>query len=135
MNVPAGAQIPALLKDAGVDGILRLETHRDLVLRMARLESITTTTAPAPKGAAQGLMGTTTILLPLEGIIDMDAEKARLAKELEKQEGEIRKVDAKLENPQFVGKAPEDVVAEIRERRMEAQTVCEKLRAALAGLA
>ncbi|HAU28889.1 MAG TPA: valine--tRNA ligase [Rhodospirillaceae bacterium] len=135
MNVPAAAQIPAMLKDAGTEGAARLETHKDLVLRMARLESLAITLENAPKGAAQGMMGTSLIILPLAGIIDMDAEKARLAKEVEKQDAEIRKIDAKLGNPQFVDKAPEDVVIEVRERRAEAEAVCTKLRAALERMA
>ena len=64
----------------------------------------------APKGAALIVAGEATAALPLEGVIDMGAERARLAKEIGRAESEIAKIDAKLGNAQFVAKAPEDVV-------------------------
>ena len=58
--------------------------------------------------------------LPLEGVIDLDAERARLAKEIQKIDVDVGKIDAKLGNADFIRRAPEEVVEEQRERRDEA---------------
>ncbi|EWY42242.1 valyl-tRNA synthetase [Skermanella stibiiresistens SB22] len=135
MNVPAGAQIPMLLKDAGTETARRLDTHRDLILRMARLSSADTTTEPAPKGAIQAVLDEAAVLLPLAGVIDIDQEKARLRKEIDKLSGEVAKIDQKLNNANFVSRAPEEVIEEQRERRATAEAGRAKLTEALARLA
>jgi valyl-tRNA synthetase len=58
--------------------------------------------------------------LPLKGVIDLTAERARLAKEMQKAEADIARVDAKLNNPKFMERAPEEVVEEEKEKRDEA---------------
>ncbi|PWB79264.1 MAG: hypothetical protein C3F11_21275, partial [Methylocystaceae bacterium] len=68
--------------------------------------------------------------IPLEGVIDLSAEKARLAKETAKLEGEVKKIEAKLANADFLARAPEEVVDENRERREELLARIEKLAAA-----
>jgi len=73
-----------------------------------------------------------TLVLPLAGIIDLDKERARLTKEIEKNASEVEKIDRKLGNAQFLEKAPDEVVEEQRERRAEAQAAIERLREALA---
>ena len=60
------------------------------------------------------------IALPLIGVIDLAAERARLAKEMQKAEADIARVDAKLGNANFVARAPEEVVEEEKEKRAEA---------------
>ena len=84
----------------------RLERHEDTIKRLARLDDITFADA-APKGSAQIVVGDTTVALPLAGVIDMAAERARIAKEEAKTREEIAKVDAKLANAEFLAKAPE----------------------------
>ena len=130
MNVPAGAKIPLVL--AGSDDAIkqRANRHKDTVSRLARLSSITFVDT-APKGAALIVFGDTTAALPLAGVIDMTAERARLEREIEKAAGEIKKIDAKLSNEQFVSKAPEEVVEEQRERRADFEAVTARLTAAL----
>ena len=81
MTVPAGAKIPALLRGAGAQTAARLDRHRDLVLRLARLNSIDIA-ADVPKGAIQAVVDEATLLLPLADIIDLDQERARLEKEI-----------------------------------------------------
>jgi valyl-tRNA synthetase len=76
-----------------------------------------------------------TIILPLAGTIDIAVEKARLDKEAKRLDGEIEKVDKKLGNAQFLERAPEEVVAELRERRAGYAAGLEKVRAALEMLA
>ena len=87
------------------------------------------------KGAAQIMVGEATVSMPLAGIIDMDAERTRLTKEGEKAAKEIARIEAKLGNQQFMAKAPEEVVAEQRERLAEATQLTARISAALARLA
>ncbi|CAO3445691.1 Valyl-tRNA synthetase (EC 6.1.1.9) [Azospirillum argentinense] len=135
MNVPPAAQIELKLKDAGPESLKRLDTHRDLILRMGRLASVEPLSGPVPKSAVQAVLDEATLILPLEGIVDLDKERARLTKEIEKLSGEIKKIDAKLSNEQFVAKAPEEVIEEQRDRRDTAEQARDKLQKALEMLA
>ena len=72
--------------------------------------------------------------LPLKGVIDLAAERARLAKEMQKAEADIARVDAKLGNANFVARAPEEVVEEEKEKREEALGRKEKIAEALERL-
>jgi valyl-tRNA synthetase len=130
LNVPAGAKIPLLLIGADAATQARLERYQDLIDRMARLEYSTSADA-APKGSVTFVIDGSTVALPLEGVVDLPAESARLAKEIGKLEGEIGKMDAKLGNASFVEKAPEEVVEELRERRVDAVASATKLKHAL----
>jgi valyl-tRNA synthetase len=130
MNVPAGAKIPLVLVGAGKATRVRAQHHEDTIARMARLDGITFAKA-LPKGAAQIVLGEATAALPLAGVIDMAAERARLAREIEKAQAEIAKIDAKLANESFVAKAPPEVVEENRERKAAFEATVLKLRAAL----
>ena len=130
MNVPGGAKIPLLLVGASEITHARATRHNDTILRLARLESIALSAAP-PKGSAQVVVGETTVCLPLAGVIDMAVEKKRIAKEVEKVGLEIKKVTDRLGNPQFRGKAPTEVVDELRERQTEWEVKAARLKAAL----
>ncbi len=131
MNVPPAAQIELTLKDADAGSLARLDTHRDLILRMARLSSVEPMVGPTPKSAVQAVQDEATLVLPLEGIVDLDKERARLTKEIDKLAGEIKKIDAKLSNEQFVAKAPDEVIEEQRDRRAAADQARDKLQKAL----
>ena len=130
MNVPAGAKIPLILVGASPETLARAARHNDTILRLARLETITNAVA-APKGSAQVVVGETTVCLPLAGVIDMAAEKKRIAKEVDKVGLEIKKVTDRLGNPQFMGKAPAEVVDELRERQTDWEVKSARLKAAL----
>jgi valyl-tRNA synthetase len=134
MNVPAGAKIPmiAVAPDAGVS--LRLDLYRELIARLGRLERIGVE-AGAPKGAVQIVHEGGVFALPLAGIIDIEAEKARLAKEIDKCAKEIDAVDKKMSNPNFVERAPSEIVEENRERRAATSERRDKLSAALKQIA
>ncbi len=131
MNVPPAAQIELKLKDPSPQTVQRLAAHRDLLLRMGRLASIEPLQGTVPKQAVQAILNEATLILPLEGIVDLDKERVRLAKEVEKLAGEIKKIDAKLSNEQFVAKAPEEVIEEQRDRRDTATQARDKLQKAL----
>ncbi|MBP2294741.1 valine--tRNA ligase [Azospirillum rugosum] len=135
MNVPPAAQIDLKLKDAGPESLKRLDTHRDLILRMGRLAGAEPLSGAVPKSAVQAVLDEATLILPLEGIVDLDKERGRLTKEIEKLSGEIKKIDAKLSNEQFVAKAPEEVIEEQRDRREAAEQARDKLQKALEMLA
>jgi len=131
MNVPAGAKVPLVLVNASAEARARAERHDETLKRLARLDAITFEPS-APKGAAQIVVGDTTAAIPLAGVIDMSAEAKRLAKEIDKTVVEIKKVTDRLANPQFMAKAPEDVIDELRERQSDFEARQDKLRAALA---
>jgi valyl-tRNA synthetase len=135
MNVPPAAELTATLRDASAETRRRLDSHDALIRRLARLASIEPSEAVPAKGSAQAVIDETTLVLPLAGIIDLDKERARLTKEIEKNASEVEKIDRKLGNAQFLEKAPDEVVEEQRERRAEAQAAIERLRQALARVA
>jgi valyl-tRNA synthetase len=128
--VPAGAKIPLLLVGADDATQVRLERYQGLIDRLARLE-YSTSADSAPKGSVTFVLDGATVALPLEGVVDLPAEAARLAKEIGKLESEVAKMDAKLGNEAFVAKAPEEVVEELRERREEEAASAVKLKHAL----
>ena len=133
MNVPAAAQIPLVLVAPSDEVAARATAWDDTIRRLARLSSISVSATP-PASSAQMIVRGTIVALPLEGVIDISAEVARLTKEIGKEEAEVKKVDAKLGNAEFVRKAPEEVVEENRERRTEALARIEKMKAALERL-
>jgi valyl-tRNA synthetase len=87
-----------------------------------------------PQGAVQLVVDEANFFLPLGGVIDIDQERARLQKNVEKLQAEVKSIDARLSNPNFTAKAPEAVVAENRARREEAAATAAKLAAALERL-
>lgn len=115
-NVPAGAQVPLVLVGADEGVRARVERWSETLTRLARLSEIGFADA-APKNAVQLLVRGSVAALPLEGIVDLAAEVARLKKEAGKARAEIGKIDGKLGNADFLARAPEEVVDEQRERR------------------
>ncbi|MGE4218316.1 MAG: class I tRNA ligase family protein, partial [Alphaproteobacteria bacterium] len=134
MNVPPAAQIPMTVLGSGPEAQGWLATHKDLILRLARLSGIETD-GEVPAGAVQLVHDEATVALPLAQVIDLAAEKQRLEKAIAKAEDEIGKLSKKLGNAQFVAKAPEEVVEEQRERLAETEAMRVKLGEALGRLA
>lgn len=132
-NVPAGAQIPLVLVASSADVQARAGRWGDIVKRLARVSDISFADA-APKSSIQLIIRGEVAALPLEGVIDLDAERARLAKEIQKLDVDVAKIDAKLGNADFIRRAPEEVVEEQRERRDEALTRKAKMEEALGRL-
>ncbi len=81
------------------------------------------------------MVGEATVSMPLTGVIDVEAERARLGKEVDRVAKDIARIEAKLGNEQFMAKAKEEVVEEQRERLAEATALRTKTEAALARLA
>jgi valyl-tRNA synthetase len=132
MNVPPASKLPLTLKTGNADERAWLDRHNELVLRLARLESAGA--GELAKGSAQIVVGEGTAGLALEGVIDFAKERARLTKDLQKADGEIARIDAKLANKDFVAKAPEEVIDEQREKRAEYEAARAKLSEALKRL-
>ncbi|MEQ1650577.1 MAG: valine--tRNA ligase, partial [Hyphomicrobiaceae bacterium] len=130
MNVPAGAKIPLVLVGASATTKARAEHHIETIQRMARIEALSFATS-APKGSAQMVIAEATACLPLEGVIDMAAEKKRLDKEIEGVMSDIGKMDAKLTNPNFMNRAKPEAIEETLERKAELLVQHEKLKAAV----
>jgi valyl-tRNA synthetase len=133
MNINAGAKIPLQFIEA--DSVTKAKANRaqDLIMRLARLESIDFV-ATAPKGAILGVVRGQSLALPLKGVIDLVAEKARLSKELAKIDMEAEKINAKLSNESFVAKAPASVIDENRNRLSELEEAKAKLNMAFERL-
>ncbi|HEX4179180.1 MAG TPA: class I tRNA ligase family protein, partial [Caulobacteraceae bacterium] len=132
MNVPPSARAPLTLSGAGAAMRLWLERHRDLILTLARLSAVRE--GDAPPGAAPFVIDEATAFLSIAEFIDVAAERARLVKEIGALATEIDRTAKKLANPDFVARAPDEVVEENRERLAAAEAAKAKLEAALARL-
>jgi valyl-tRNA synthetase len=117
MNITAA--IPVVLAGASKETQSRAERWAEFIKRLARVSDISSA-AMAPKGSVQLVVRGEVAALPLIGVIDIAAERARLAKEMAKADADIVRVDAKLNNANFVARAPEEVVEEEKEKREEA---------------
>ncbi|HEV7960846.1 MAG TPA: class I tRNA ligase family protein, partial [Rhizomicrobium sp.] len=134
MNVPAAAKIALVLTSASVETQARLSRNRGVIETLARLNEAKIGAA-IPSGSAQFVIGEAVAALPLGDVIDFAKERARLEKELKKAEDEIARFDTKLSNEQFVARAPEEVLAEQREKRAEAASLASRLKEAVKRLA
>jgi valyl-tRNA synthetase len=111
----------------------RTQRWSEFIMRMARVSEVTRT-PKFPQGAVQLVVRGEVAALPLKGVIDLAAERTRLAKEMAKADADIARVDAKLGNANFVARAPEEVVEEEKEKREEAQARKAKIAEALERL-
>ena len=131
MNVPPSKPSPVLLQDAPAEAMGRVDRWMDAIRRLARASEVSVLDGEIPKGSALAVLDTMTIVLPLAGLIDIDAERARLAKERDKLAADAKKTAAKLANADFVSRAKEEVVIENRERLAAAESEIARLQAAL----
>ncbi|SFR82165.1 valine--tRNA ligase [Sphingomonas jatrophae] len=132
LGVVPGARLTAHLRDASPDTLARAARQSAALARLARVDF---SDAPAPAGgAAQMVVDEATIILPLEGVIDLAAERARLAKAIEAAAKERDALAKRLGNPAFVEKAKPDAVAKAREDHAARAAEAERLEAALARL-
>ncbi|MGI9508381.1 MAG: valine--tRNA ligase, partial [Geminicoccaceae bacterium] len=134
-NVPAGAKVALSVHGASDETKRRLRQHEAAMQRLARLAEIQPSDSMVAKGALQVVVDEATFALPLADVIDLDQERQRLDKELSKTLVDLAKIEKKLANPQFLDRAPADVVAEQRTRQADMERSREKLRDALARIA
>ncbi|MGA9659142.1 MAG: valine--tRNA ligase [Asticcacaulis sp.] len=133
MNVPGSARAPLILTGASEVTIARLKTHNDLILFLGRLSGVTVADQAAA-GSVPFVAGEATAHLAIAEFIDLKAEAARLTKGIADFDKTIDGMKRKLDNPEFVRKAPEAVIVENRERLEEAENGKTKLTAALERL-
>ncbi|EXJ12117.1 Valine--tRNA ligase [Nitrincola nitratireducens] len=128
MNIGPGKAISVLLRNTDAEDERRLKATESLLIKLAKLDSIErlATDADAPMSAT-GLVGAMEILVPMAGLIDKDAELARLNKEVDKLNKEIERLAGKLSNEGFVSKAPAEVVAKEKDKLADMQAACSRL--------
>ncbi|MBV8520960.1 MAG: valine--tRNA ligase [Acetobacteraceae bacterium] len=131
MNVPQGSQIPVLLRDAAPETLARAERWLEAIRRLARVSEVGRLAGSIPKGCAQAVLDEATLVVPLAGSIDLEAERARLIKERSRAQQDADKLGRKLDNPDFVRRAPPEVVEETRARLTAVQQELARLDAAL----
>ncbi|MBV9862338.1 MAG: valine--tRNA ligase [Alphaproteobacteria bacterium] len=134
INVPPGARLQLRVKDADAVALDRLTRHREHFERLARVTGI----APidtVPSGAVQAVVEGATLMVQVGDVVDLGREKARLAKELGRVDGDLAKLATKLANPAFLAKAKPEIVEEQRGREADARRDRDRLQAAYDRLA
>lgn len=118
VNTPMSKQIPMMIKTNSQAISERLETERPFIERFCNPSILTISTdVEIPEEVITTAVTGGSVILPLEGLIDMEKEIARLEKELEKWQKELERVDKKLSNEKFVAKAPEKIINEEKEKQ------------------
>jgi valyl-tRNA synthetase len=136
-GVSPAQSIDVELRVAGGERRAIIERHLAVIERASKVTATVSgdTAAPAPQGSAKAVVGgDVEIVMPLGGLIDVAAEKSRIAKDIGKAEKEISVLERKLGNAEFLARAPEDVVTEQRARLAEEQSRRQRLADALATL-
>lgn len=135
MNIAPSKPLEVLLRNLSDAEQQCLANNQALIQTMAKLSSINLLgkddTAPL---AVTKLLGNAELLIPMAGFIDKAAELARLSKEIEKLIDEVKRIEGKLSNENFVAKAPEAVIAKEREKMQDYQQGLEKLRQQYASI-
>ncbi len=135
MDIKPGKPLPVLLANASAEDLTLLERHGGVITRLARVESLRVLGADEPPPeAATALVGEMTLLIPMAGLIDKDAERARLQREIDKLTKQCQASENKLANPNFIQRAPAAVVAKEKTKLEELQQALEKLREQLARI-
>ena len=130
MNIPAGAKVPLVITGAAAKITSWAQDHDETLKRLARLEGITFAKA-VPKGAALIVAGETTAAIPLAGLIDMGEERKRLEKEIAAAQSDIAKMNAKLDNPNFMERAKPEAIDEAKARKAELEAAIRRWQQAL----
>ena len=131
LNVPPGARLPLHVRDASEGTRGRVDRQRAVLARMARVEL---TDGEPTGGAAQVVVDEATFVLPLEGVIDLDAERARLTKAIAAAEKERDALAGRLSNASFVERAKPEAVEKARADHAEKDAEATRLHAALGRL-
>ncbi|MGD8484593.1 MAG: valine--tRNA ligase [Thioalkalispiraceae bacterium] len=128
MDIKPGKPLAVLLQNGSANDRTLSQSHQHYLESLARIESISwlESDADAPESAT-ALVGEMKILIPMAGLIDKDAEAARLDKEIEKLQKDMQRVEGKLSNQNFVGKAPEAVVQKERDKLADMQQTLQGL--------
>ena len=128
-RVPTASRPRLVVVAADEDQAALFRAEAESLRRLARLEAVEVGSAAPTTPNAKLLAGRAELYLPLEGLLDLDEERARLDRELAALDVERTRAEAKLANPAFVEKAPPNVVAKARERLAEVDQALAKVRA------
>ena len=135
MDISPGKPLPVILQGASAADRQRVESQTLLLQRVGRVESVDILADGAePPASATALLGDMRLLVPMKGLIDVDAERARLMKQHDKVTIELKKSTGKLGNDKFVNNAPPEVVTQERERVQEFERTIEQLNEQLGKL-
>ena len=134
MNVPPSVRAPVLLRDATPEHLDIGARWPEPMARMARASQFGALAGDVPAGSAQAVLDEATVVLPLAGLIDLDAERLRLHRDRDRSAKDAEAVARKLDNAEFVARAKPGVVDENRDRLAAAQAEIARLDAALARL-
>ncbi|MDG1579965.1 valine--tRNA ligase [Pseudomonas sp. GOM6] len=128
MKISMAKRIDIIVQNASAEDLRRLADFEPLLSKLAKLESVRVLAAgeEAPMSAT-ALVGEMQVLVPMAGLIDKDAELARLDKEIQRLQGEVQRVGGKLANEGFVAKAPAEVLDKERTKLAEAEQALAKL--------
>lgn len=129
MGVPAGAKLPLILLGLDAQSQTAFDRNAVMIQRLARIDKVSSA-EKAPKGAVTIPIEGGALCLPLADVIDIDAERTRLEKAIASLEKEINTLTTKLQNTNFLAKAPEDVIFEARTRLEAAENERDKLASA-----
>jgi len=136
MDISPGKQLPVVLQHSSESDQRRADTYASLLQRVGRVESLTLLgDKEKPPAAATALLGNLRLLVPMKGVIDVDAERARLEKQQDKLTADLGRTRAKLDNEKFVRNAPADVVTKERQRAVEFERTIAQLGEQLEKLA
>ena len=127
MDIAPGKALPVLIQNFSESDKALFTENEGFVTTLAKLDSVEWLTDDQAPESATALVGDMKILIPLAGLIDKDAEIARLEKEIGKISANLEKSEAKMNNASFVDKAPEAVVAKERQRIDEMHTALKQL--------
>ena len=130
MHVPAGLKVPMIVTDMDAAAQAAWDNNEAMIKRLARVETLEKKEI-FPKGTVAISAAGATFGLPLEGIIDIAEEKARLQKSLDKLAKEMGGLKGRLNNPKFAASAPPEVVAEAQENLAARQEEADQLQAAM----
>ncbi|MDB2374514.1 valine--tRNA ligase, partial [Psychrosphaera haliotis] len=128
MDLSPNKPISVILRNTSEQDLSRLEENKAFLIALAKLEDISVLAdgekAPA---SASGVVGSMDVLIPMAGLIDKEAEMARLNKAIDKNKGELKRVTGKLSNQKFVDNAPQEVLEKEQAKLAEYQQSLEKL--------
>ena len=128
LNIPPGKPVPIVLADWNAQDQERFRAAEPWIQGLARPSSVQWLQAEEPPEAATALIGSLRILIPLEGLVDQEAEQERLGRKIRKLQSALEACDRKLRNEKFVAHAPADVVQKERDRLAELTAAHDRLR-------
>ncbi|MCW8194276.1 valine--tRNA ligase [Proteobacteria bacterium 005FR1] len=135
MQLPPGKLLSVLCKNGDAEDRRRVDENRQFLSKLAKLESIQWLAAGDEEPlAATALVGNMDILVPMADLIDKEEESKRLQKEIEKRRKELKQVEGKLGNANFVDKAPADVVEKEKAKALDLSSALQKLESQLSKI-